>query len=208
MSLVRLKIKGISYSQTQNGAYALILNEVEGDRKLPIVIGAFEAQSIAIALEKEIKPPRPLTHDLFKNFSDRFGIVVKQVIIHKLVDGVFYSSVICERKGVEEIIDARTSDAIALALRFNAPIFTYKTILDKAGIFLKFSTKDKDEESDDSIVVDEILQESETVEIDSGAGDGYREMTLEELHKELDKAVASEDYEKAAKLRDEISKRK
>ncbi len=208
MSLVRLKIKGISYSQTQNGAYALILNEVEGDRKLPIVIGAFEAQSIAIALEKEIKPPRPLTHDLFKNFSDRFGIVIKQVIIHKLVDGVFYSSVICERKGVEEIIDARTSDAIALALRFNAPIFTYKTILDKAGIFLKFSTKDKDEESDDSIVVDEILQESETVEIDSGAGDGYREMTLEELHKELDKAVASEDYEKAAKLRDEISKRK
>jgi len=208
MSLVRLKIKGISYSQTQNGAYALILNEVEGDRKLPIVIGAFEAQSIAIALEKEIKPPRPLTHDLFKNFSDRFGIIVKQVIIHKLVDGVFYSSIICERENEEEIIDARTSDAIALALRFNAPIFTYKTILDKAGIFLKFSTKEKEEDSDDSIVVDEILQESETVEIESGASDGYRELTLEELYKELDKAVANEDYEKAAKLRDEISKRK
>lgn len=208
MSLVRLKIKGISYSQTQNGAYALILNEVEGDRKLPIVIGAFEAQSIAIALEKEIKPPRPLTHDLFKNFCDRFGIIVKQVIIHKLVDGVFYSSIISERDGDEEIVDARTSDAIALALRFNAPIFTYKTILDKAGIFLKFSSKDKEEDGDDSIVVDEILQEGETVEIESGAGDAYREMTLEELHKELDKAVANEDYEKAAKLRDEISKRK
>lgn len=208
MSLVRLKIKGISYSQTQNGAYALILNEVEGDRKLPIVIGAFEAQSIAIALEKEIKPPRPLTHDLFKNFCDRFGIIVKQVIIHKLVDGVFYSSIISERDGDEEIVDARTSDAIALALRFNAPIFTYKTILDKAGIFLKFSSKDKEEDGDDSIVVDEILQEGETVEIDSGAGDAYREMTLEELHKELDKAVTNEDYEKAAKLRDEISKRK
>ncbi|WP_350290422.1 bifunctional nuclease family protein [uncultured Croceitalea sp.] len=207
MSLVRLKIKGISYSQTQNGAYALILNEVEGDRKLPIVIGAFEAQSIAIALEKEIKPPRPLTHDLFKNFSDRFDIVVKQVIIHKLVDGVFYSSIICEREKVEEIIDARTSDAIALALRFDAPIFTYKTILDKAGIFLKFSSKDKEEDNDDSIVVDEILQEGETVEIESDAGGGYREMTVEELHKELDKAVANEDYEKAAKLRDEISKR-
>lgn len=207
MSLVRLKIKGISYSQTQNGAYALILNEVEGDRKLPIVIGAFEAQSIAIALEKEIKPPRPLTHDLFKNFSDRFDIVVKQVIIHKLVDGVFYSSIICEREKVEEIIDARTSDAIALALRFDAPIFTYKTILDKAGIFLKFSTKDKEEDSDDSIVVDEILQEGETVEIESDASGGYREMTIEELNKELDKAVAAEDYEKAAKLRDEISKR-
>ncbi len=208
MSLVRLKIKGISYSQTQNGAYALILNEVDGDRKLPIVIGAFEAQSIAIALEKEIKPPRPLTHDLFKNFSDRFEIVIKQVIIHKLVDGVFYSSIICERDKIEEIIDARTSDAIALALRFNAPIFTYKTILDKAGIFLKFSSKDKDkDENDDSIMVDEILQEGETVEIEQGATDGYTELTIDELNKELDNAVANEDYEKAAKLRDEISKR-
>ncbi|PKA99107.1 hypothetical protein B0O79_2807 [Flavobacteriaceae bacterium MAR_2009_75] len=208
MSLVRLKIKGISYSQTQNGAYALILNEVDGDRKLPIVIGAFEAQSIAIALEKEIKPPRPLTHDLFKNFSDRFDIVIKQVIIHKLVDGVFYSSIICERDKIEEIIDARTSDAIALALRFDAPIFTYKTILDKAGIYLKFSSKDTDkEETDESIVVDEILQEGETVEIETGATDGYTELTVDELNKELDKAVANEDYEKAAKLRDEISKR-
>lgn len=209
MSLVRLKIKGISYSQTQNGAYALILNEVDGDRKLPIVIGAFEAQSIAIALEKEIKPPRPLTHDLFKNFSDRFEIVIKQVIIHKLVDGVFYSSIICERDKIEEIIDARTSDAIALALRFNAPIFTYKTILDKAGIFLKFSSKDKEkDENDDSIIVDEILQEGgETVEIEQGATDGYTELTIDELNKELDKAVTNEDYEKAAKLRDEISKR-
>ncbi|MEO9894452.1 bifunctional nuclease family protein [Aurantibacter sp.] len=209
MSLVRLKIKGISYSQTQNGAYALILNEVDGDRKLPIVIGAFEAQSIAIALEKEIKPPRPLTHDLFKNFSDRFDIVVKQVIIHKLVDGVFYSSIICEREKIEEIIDARTSDAIALALRFDAPIFTYKTILDKAGIYLKFSSKDKEnEDEDDSIVVDEILQESETVEIDTAAAtSGYSELTIDDLNKELDKAVANEDYEKAAKLRDEISKR-
>ena len=149
-----------------------------------------------------------MTHDLFKNFCDRFGIVVKQVIIHKLVDGVFYSSIISERDGDEEIVDARTSDAIALALRFNAPIFTYKTILDKAGIFLKFSSKEKDEENDDSIMVDEILQEGETVEIESGSGDAYRGMTLEELHKELDKAVANEDYEKAAKLRDEISKRK
>jgi bifunctional DNase/RNase len=208
MSLVRLKIKGISYSQTQNGAYALILNEVDGDRKLPIVIGAFEAQSIAIALEKEIKPPRPLTHDLFKNFSDRFDIVIKQVIIHKLVDGVFYSSIICERDKIEEIIDARTSDAIALALRFSAPIFTYKTILDKAGIFLKFSSKDKDkDDNDDSIIVDEILQEGATVEIEQGATDGYTELTIDELNKELDKAVANEDYEKAAKLRDEISKR-
>ena len=150
-----------------------------------------------------------MTHDLFKNFADRFDIVIKQVIIHKLVDGVFYSSIICERDKIEEIIDARTSDAIALALRFNAPIFTYKTILDKAGIFLKFSSKEKDKEekSDESIMVDEILQEGETVEIDSGTNEGYSELTIDELNKELDKAVANEDYEKAAKLRDEISKR-
>ncbi len=208
MSLVRLNIKGISYSQTQNGAYALILNEVDGERKLPIVIGAFEAQSIAIALEKEIKPPRPLTHDLFKNFSDCFGIIVKQVIIHKLVDGVFYSSIICERDKIEEIIDARTSDAIALALRFDAPIFTYKTILDKAGIFLKFSSKDEDENKDETIVVDEILAEAEGSDIlKSTPSESYKSYSLQELHTMLDGAVANEDYEKAAKIRDEISKR-
>lgn len=202
MSLVRLNIKGISYSQTQNGAYALILSEVDGDRKLPIVIGAFEAQSIAIALEKEIKPPRPLTHDLFKNFSDRFEIVVKQVIIHKLVDGVFYSSLICERDKIEEIIDARTSDAIALALRFQAPIFTYKNILDKAGIYLKVNPE-KDDETEDNILMDEVLAE----EIESKSPKNFKDKTLEELHKILDEAVANEDYETAARVRDEISKR-
>ncbi len=204
MSLVRLNIKGISYSQTQNGAYALILSEVDGDRKLPIVIGAFEAQSIAIALEKEIKPPRPLTHDLFKNFSDRFDIVVKQVIIHKLVDGVFYSSLICERDKIEEIIDARTSDAIALALRFQAPIFTYKNILDKAGIYLKVNPKREEEHQSDNILMDEVLAE----EIETSAGqDNFKGKTLEELHNMLDQAVANEDYETAARIRDEISKR-
>jgi bifunctional DNase/RNase len=202
MSLVRLNIKGISYSQTQNGAYALILNEVDGDRKLPIVIGAFEAQSIAIALEKEIKPPRPLTHDLFKNFADRFDIVVKQVIIHKLVDGVFYSSLICERDKIEEIIDARTSDAIALALRFQAPIFTYKNILDKAGIYLKVEPKDENEDEDD-VLVNEIINE----ELEPSSKDELQSKSIEELHKLLDEAVNNEDYEKAAKIRDEISKR-
>lgn len=204
MSLVRLNIKGISYSQTQNGAYALILNEVDGDRKLPIVIGAFEAQSIAIALEKEIRPPRPLTHDLFKNFSDRFAIVIKQVIIHKLVDGVFYSSLICERDGIEEIIDARTSDAIALALRFKAPIFTYKNILDKAGIYLKVNPN-KDEEDNDSILIDELV--AEEIETSAFAEDVYKDKSLEELNTLLDEAVTNEDYEVAAKIRDEISKR-
>ncbi len=208
MSLVRLTIKGISYSQTQNGAYALILNEVGGERKLPIVIGAFEAQSIAIALEKEIKPPRPLTHDLFKNFSDRFEIVVKQVIIHKLVDGVFYSSLICERDGIEEIIDARTSDAIALALRFDAPIFTYKNILDKAGIYLKAEEKQRELEKkeEEEIIEEELL--SEEIDFQSEDTSDYKKMSLEELKELLSQAVSQEDYEKAARIRDEISKRK
>ena len=206
MSLVRLHIKGISYSQTQNGAYALILNELEGNRKLPIVIGAFEAQSIAIALEKAISPPRPLTHDLFKNFADRFDIVIKQVIIHKLVDGVFYSSLICERDKIEEIIDARTSDAIALALRFQAPIFTYKNILDKAGIYLKGNSKDKEDavESKDPIFIEDIVSN----EPESNPSSYFKDKKLEELHVLLDQAVANEDYEKAARIRDEISKRK
>lgn len=205
MSLVKLTIKGISYSQTQNGAYALILNEAEGDRKLPIVIGAFEAQSIAIALEKEIRPPRPLTHDLFKNFADRFDIVVKQVIIHKLVDGVFYSSIICERDKIEEIIDARTSDAIALALRFNAPIFTYKNILDKAGIYLKANPEGEKSPGDE-----DVLSAPETFgmgEETNQAGETYSKHSLAELNELLEGAVRDEDYEKAAKIRDEISKR-
>lgn len=206
MSLVKLNIKGISYSQTQNGAYALILNEVDGDRKLPIVIGAFEAQSIAIALEKEISPPRPLTHDLFKNFADRFDIVVKQVIIHKLVDGVFYSSLICERDKIEEIIDARTSDAIALALRFQAPIFTYKNILDKAGIYLKVNPKkeDEDEDTQDSILMDDLVANELEPNVPR---ENFKSKTLEELHNLLNEAVINEDYEKAASIRDEISKR-
>lgn len=199
MSLVRLNIKGISYSQTQSGAYALVLSELDGERTLPIIIGAFEAQSIAIALEKEIKPPRPLTHDLFKTFSDRFHIKVKQVIIHKLVDGVFYSSLICERDKIEEIIDARTSDAIALATRFNAPIFTYENILDKAGIFLKI--KDEPKLTQAKIEVEEMA-------IELAEESSLKEISLKELNKRLDEAVTNEDYELAAKLRDEISKRK
>lgn len=207
MSLVKLTIKGISYSQTQNGAYALILNEVDGERKLPIVIGAFEAQSIAIALEKEIKPPRPLTHDLFKSFADRFDIVVKQVIIHKLVDGVFYSSIICERDKIEEIIDARTSDAIALALRFAAPIFTYKNILDKAGIYLNANPNDIENQNADD---EGVLSTPETFGIendDTTSKNDYKKFSLIELHEFLEMAVQEEDYEKAARIRDEISKR-
>ena len=203
MSLVKLTIKGISYSQTQNGAYALILNEVDGDRQLPIVIGAFEAQSIAIALEKEITPPRPLTHDLFKTIADKYEIVITQVIIHKLVDGVFYSSIVCENDAKEEIIDARTSDAIALALRFNAPIFTYKNILDKAGIFLNKNKKESysDEMDDDDILSDpEVFSEEEVENI-------YSKFSIQELHDMLEEAIQNEDYEKAALIKDEIDKK-
>lgn len=198
MSLIKLTVKGISYSHTQNGAYALILDEVDGDRKLPIVIGAFEAQSIAIAIEEEIRPSRPLTHDLFKNFADRFDIVVKQVIIHKLVDGVFFSSMICERDGIEEILDARTSDAIALAIRFCAPIFTYKDIMNKAGIILNTDTQEERETTDkvEDTQTEKIVQTSD-----------WGEFSISTLNNMLDEAIDNEDYEKAAKIRDEISKR-
>ena len=200
MSLVRLNIKGISYSQTQNGAYALILSEVDGERKLPIVIGAFEAQSIAIALEKEIRPPRPLTHDLFKTFAEQFQIQLKQIIIHKLVDGVFFSSLICERDGIEESIDARTSDAIALAVRFQTPIFTYENILDKAGIYLKAEEKFSDEEEELEKI--ELIPDTEVSELDD-----FSALSLGELETKLHEAVNNEDYELAAKIRDEIDKR-
>jgi len=198
MSLVRLDISGISYSQTQNGAYALILSEQEGDRQLPIVIGAAEAQSIAIALEKEIQPPRPLTHGLFRNLANNFNIKVKQVIIHKLIDGIFYSSLICESEGVEKIIDSRTSDAIAIALRFRAPIFTYKDILEKAGVDLESSVKGRKKAQN---------EEDSSKKSTSSTSIQYSKMKIDQLNNLLEKAVKDEDYEKAAQLRDEISKR-
>ena len=198
MNLIELLINGISYSQTQNGAYALILSEIEGERKLPIVIGTNEAQSIAIAIEKEIKPPRPLTHDLFKNFCVRFDIKIKQVIIHKLVDGVFYSSVICERDGIEEVIDSRSSDAIALAIRFEAPIYTYENILMKAGVVIKLE-KEIDEKS---LLKDLFSEENSEVE-----NSELKVKTTKELEELLKIAVQNENYESAAKIRDEISNR-
>jgi bifunctional DNase/RNase len=202
MSLIQLTIKGISYSQTQSGAYALVLSEIEGSRTLPIIIGAFEAQSIAIALETEIRPPRPLTHDLFKTFSDTFKINIKEVIIHKLVDGVFFSSLVCEREGVEEVIDTRTSDAIAIAVRFNAPIYTYENILDKAGIYLKVEEELAIEQKTDP---ENISLEFE--EVDKQKKSDFSSLSLKKLNEQLNKAVVDENYELAAKIRDEISKR-
>ncbi|SVA03403.1 uncharacterized protein METZ01_LOCUS56257, partial [marine metagenome] len=197
MDLIKLLINGISYSQTQNGAYVLILSELDGERKLPIVIGTYEAQSIAIAIEKDIKPPRPLTHDLFKSFCERFDIIVKQVIIHKLVDGVFYSSIICDRDGIEEIIDSRTSDAIALATRFDAPIFTYENILEKAGIIIEIEEYDEE----DKILFKELFSEETTL----ANSEDFKDKTIDELQKLLKIAVQNENYETAAKIRDEIS---
>ena len=199
MDLIRLLINGVSYSQTQNGAYALILSELDGERKLPIVIGTYEAQSIAIAIEKDIKPPRPLTHDLFKNFCERFDITIKQVIIHKLVDGVFYSSIICDRDGIEEIIDSRASDAIALATRFDAPIFTYENILEKAGIIIEIEEYDEE----DKILFKELFSEETTL----ANSEDFKDKTVDELQKLLKIAVQNENYETAAKIRDEISNR-
>ena len=199
MDLIRLLINGVSYSQTQNGAYVLILSELDGERKLPIVIGTYEAQSIAIAIEKDIKPPRPLTHDLFKSFCERFDIIVKQVIIHKLVDGVFYSSIICDRDGIEEIIDSRTSDAIALATRFDAPIFTYENILEKAGIIIEIEEYDEE----DKILFKELFSEETTL----ANSEDFKDKTIGELQKLLKIAVQNENYETAAKIRDEISNR-
>ena len=193
----QVKILGLSYSQSQVGSYILVLSEMKGKVKLPVIIKPQEAQRIALDLEG-IKLTKPLTHDLFKSFADRFHIIIKQVIIHKLVDGVFYSSLICERDNIEEIIDTRTSDAIALATRFNAPIFTYENILDKAGIYLKI----KDEltpEKEDSII--ENLIEKPKKEA------SYTKDTLKQLNEKLDQAVLNEDYELAAKIRDEINKR-
>ena len=203
MKLIQLTIKGISYSETQTGAYALILKEQEGDRRLPIIIGGFEAQSIAIALEKELKPKRPLTHDLFKNFAERFNIYVKQVIIHKLVDGVFYSSLICERDKIEEIIDTRTSDAIAMALRFNAPIFVYDSILKQAGFSSEDISKNDENKSEDNWIQSFVEEQSKQKELP----DDLKKLSLSKLKTLLNKLVNLEDYEKAVKIRDEISKR-
>ena len=199
MQLIPLTIKGISYSQTQNGAYALILNELDGPRKLPIVIGAFEAQSIAIALEKDIQPPRPLTHDLFKNTAERFGIHLSKVIIHQLNDGVFYSSMIVRQDDLEEVIDARTSDAIALALRFKAPIFTYEHILEQAGVVLQIEEETKYSVKNST----EINTKPEAQEPYTD----YSSMDLDALESALELAVQQENYEQAARIRDEISKR-
>jgi len=199
MKLVELKIKGISYSETQSGAYALILSEVNGNRKLPIIIGGYEAQAIAIGLEKEIKPSRPLTHDLFEEFANTFEIKIQKVIIHKLVDGVFFSNLICESNHNENSLDARTSDAIALAVRFKIPVFTYESILKIAGFSSKKITKTDD--CDDIIInTDKNLKKNILP-------NNLEKLSIPKLKILLKKLVTDEEYEKAARIRDLISKK-
>jgi uncharacterized protein len=194
---IKLDIVGLSYSQTQSGAYALVLGETKGKRRLPIIIGGFEAQAIAIELEK-MTPSRPLTHDLFKTFAETFNITVNEVIIYNLVEGIFFAKLICNDGTRDVEIDARTSDAIALAVRFSCPIFTYEFILSSAGIILE------DEAAASGIEGD--IGEKEMVNVE-GTGD-FTKKSTEELKEMLDKALSNEQYEEASKIRDELNKRK
>lgn len=193
MQLIQLDIVGLSYSQTQTGAYALVLGELTGNRRLPIIIGSFEAKAIAVALESEIKPERPITHDLFTTFSKGYDVRVQKVVISSIRDGIFSSIVYCvDNDGKELELDARTSDAVAIAVRFNAPIFTYQVIMEDAGIIL-----DKD------ITPSIETKKVSFPEIESE----FASLSLNELEEALHKAVSEEDYERASKIRDEINKR-
>ncbi len=196
MDKIELSVVGLSYSQTQTGAYALILKEKSGNRRLPIIIGGAEAQAIAIPLE-QMTPSRPLTHDLFKSFLDSFDIIVNEVIVHNLVEGIFFAKIICEKDGKEVELDARSSDAVALALRCDVPIFTHDFILSSAGIII-------DEDDDENAEPDS----PEEIKIDTPEREGPKETgSIAELEKKLQKALEKEDYEKASKIRDEINRR-
>lgn len=195
MKKVKLEIVGMSYSQSQSGAYALILGIPGQKKRLPIIIGSNEAQSIAIELEK-MSPSRPLTHDLFKNFATHFDIVVNEIVINKFEEGIFYSSLVCEHNGVISEIDSRTSDAVAIALRFNCPIFVYQNIIDEAGIMLEDEPVGDDPES--NIVTPKDDQETSD----------YSSYLIEELEDMIKTAIENENYEEASKIRDEIKKRK
>ena len=198
MKKVKLNILGLSYSQTQTGAYALVLSEADGNRRIPIIIGAVEAQAIAIQLEG-LKPPRPLTHDLFLNVALAFDIEIAEVFIHKLEEGIFYAEIVCEQNSNRIRVDSRTSDAIALALRFECPIYTTEEILDKAGINMEF---DESGEGGDE------FEDVENSKKPSAGHVDYSDYSPDELNELLDAAITGEDYEKASEIRDEINKRK
>jgi uncharacterized protein len=195
--LIKLKVIGISYSQTQSGAYALILAEENGEKRIPIIIGGFEAQAIVIKLEN-LEPPRPLTHDLFKSFAEACGITVEQVLINKLREGIFYSEIICTDGERRFTIDSRTSDAVALALRFECPIYIEPQILNEAGIVMSSTSEEEQPQGDP-------VQKKQPEEVSRSE---YSDYTTDELKEMLTDAIAKEDYEQAAAIRDEMARRK
>jgi len=197
---IQLEILGLSSSQSQSGSFALVLGEKDGNRRLPIIIGMFEAQSIAIQIEK-INPNRPLTHDLFKSFAEQVGVTIQEVLISDLKEGVFYSKIVCNDGDKQFDLDARPSDAIAIGLRFNVPIYTVETVLSEAGIIL---SELEDEEEDE---LDETSEPKAEAKPSAEKKEKITEVSVDELNKMLEDALAKEDYEKAAKIRDELNKR-
>lgn len=195
MDKIKLEVLGLSYSQTQAGAYALILSVENSDQRIPIIIGGFEAQSIAIQLEG-LKPPRPLTHDLFHNFADNYEVKLREVFIYKLEEGVFFSKLYFDKNGQTTALDSRTSDAVALALRFKSPIYTTEDIVEKAGIVLNVT-----EETNETINEDKPSDTNQELK-------NFLSYSVNELEKLMEDAINNEDYEKASLIRDEINKRK
>jgi len=198
---IKLEILGLSSSQSQSGSFALVLGETSGNRRLPIIIGMFEAQAIAIEIEKII-PNRPMTHDLFKSFAHNFNFTIKEIIISDLKEGVFFAKIMCENNSTSLEIDARPSDAIAIGLRFNAPIYTYETIMSEAGIVL---SEEEGEGESEEFSGDFGKKEKSTKE--GKPTERLKDFSTEKLKKLLDDALAKEDYEQAAKIRDEMNRR-
>lgn len=198
MEKIPLEIVALSHSVTHSHNYAVILGEINGRRRLPVVIGGFEAQAIAVAMEGMV-PTRPLTHDLFKSTLDSYTIEVKEVIVNNLLDGVFHARLICEMAGEVVEIDSRTSDAIAMAVRFDCPVYTYEFILEQAGIVLDESEEEQQEQSKDTPPRKRRKTKKDTVP--------YSEQSLDQLNELLEKVISQEDYEKAALIRDELNRR-
>lgn len=200
MNKIKLEILGLSSSQSQSGSFALVLGEEKGNRRLPIIIGMFEAQAIAIEIEK-IVPNRPMTHDLFKSFASSFKFTIKEIVISDLKEGVFYAKIVCTDGSKSVEIDARPSDAIAIGIRFNVPIFTYEAILSEAGIVLSESNEDED--------IPSKTESSKNIISSSkpSSPNSLKDFSFDKLKELLNEALEKEDYEKAAKIRDELNKR-
>ncbi|MBS1557094.1 MAG: bifunctional nuclease family protein [Bacteroidetes bacterium] len=201
---IKLEILGLSSSQSQTGSFALVLGETPGNRRLPIIIGMFEAQAIAIEIEK-IMPNRPMTHDLFKSFANHFHFLVEEIVISDLKEGVFFAKIVCNDGVKRTEIDARPSDAIAIGLRFDSPIFTYETILAEAGIVLTDQEEEEKEKEKEKKAKPEKARVKK--EASSKSTEDYKTFSTDKLREFLKEAIDKEDYERAAKIRDELGKR-